>query len=114
MEQDFIKNLSEKPTFEQNGLAGFGYPLNNREVEIYLEVSETGHDEEVSSDEITHIYYVLEGSGNFIINNEQYPVKVGQLVEIPPKNRFTFKGKMKLLLIMEPPYLPDKVNKIKY
>lgn len=113
MEKDFIKNLSEKPVFWQNGLAGFGYQLNNRKVEIYLEVSETGHDEAVSSDEIAHIYYVLEGSGDFVINNEQYPVKVGQLVEIPPKNRFTFKGKMKLLLIMEPPFSSDKINIIK-
>lgn len=101
---NFIKKLPEKPTFRQSGLNGFKYPLKNQVLEIVVEDSEIGHDGEVFSEKHTHIYYILEGTGKFIINMQEFEVSKGQLVEIPPRNTFTFKGEMRLLLVMEPPH----------
>ena len=63
------------------------------------------------------IYYVTEGRGTFKIAEDLYDVEKGDIVEIPPKTQFVFKGEMKLLLIMNPPFdaendVAGKINDI--
>lgn len=47
-------------------------------------------------------YYVLEGNGSFTINDETQPVQASDLIVIPPGTKYTFSGKMKMLLINTP------------
>lgn len=103
----------EKPTFEQKGLSGFQFPTKNKDVEVYFVDVEKGHDKFIISKKITHMYYILEGTGFFIINNKQYDITPGMLVEVPPDVEFCFSGKMKLLLIMNPPFFPENEEIIK-
>jgi len=56
------------------------------------------------SKKITHIYFILEGEGFFDINGEKKEVKKGMLVEVPPNVEYVYSGKMKLLLITNPPW----------
>ncbi len=48
------------------------------------------------------IYYVIEGEGVFVINDEQVPIKAGDLVVVPPNTRFYYFGKLELLLTVTP------------
>jgi mannose-6-phosphate isomerase-like protein (cupin superfamily) len=110
MPNSYLKKLPKIPTFQQTGLAGFGYDLLNSNLQVYFIDCEIGHDNQVSSDEITHLYYIIDGNGQFTLNDQILEAKSGDLIEIPPKTRFTFKGKMKLILIMEPPFNPEKIK----
>lgn len=100
----YLKKLSQKATFTQKGLKGYMFPLVDKELETYFVDVKNGHDTYIISKKCTHIYYVLKGSGFFILNKKKVSVKVGALIEVPPKIEYTYSGKMQLLLIMTPPW----------
>ena len=104
-----IYQKPENPAFLRDGLAGYNFGVANKNLEIYFVDSKTGHGRRAISDSITHLYYILDGSGEFEIDGKTYPAHTGELVEIPPKHSFDYSGSMKMLLIMEPPYSPEKV-----
>lgn len=106
----FIYQKPEKPSFSRNGFAGYNFAVENKNLEIYFIDSRTGHGRKAISGSITHLYYILEGSGEFEIENKIYPVSQGEVVEVPPKHAFNYTGEMKALLIMEPPYSPEEVK----
>ena len=101
---DYIKRFPNEASFTQKGFDGFNSKLNCKNISITLEDVYKGHEKYAMNIESYHIYYVLEGNGTFKINGDMYDVKQGDIVEIPPKTEFIFKGKMKLLLIMNPPF----------
>lgn len=101
---NYIKRLSDEPTFKQNGLNGFNYHTSCDKVSIsYIDVYK-GHEKYCSNIASYHIYYVIEGNGTFKIDDNLYEVSQNDIIEIPPNTKFVFKGNMKLLLIMNPPY----------
>jgi quercetin dioxygenase-like cupin family protein len=63
-----------------------------------------GHDHYFISKKIRHTYYVLEGEGFFEINGEKIRVKNGAMISIPPKMEYAYSGKMRFLLILNPPW----------
>jgi mannose-6-phosphate isomerase-like protein (cupin superfamily) len=106
----FIHQKSEEISFSTSGADGFAFPIKNKKVEIDFIDCKTGHGRKVISDTLTHVYYILEGSAEFEIDDKFYHVSSGELVEIPPKHSFDYVGKMKALLIMEPPHSPEEVR----
>lgn len=52
--------------------------------------------------EVEFNYYVIEGSGYFVIHGDKQAVGKGDLVVIPPPTTYTFGGKLKMLLINTP------------
>ena len=101
---NYIRKKPNKPTFSQKGLDGYKFPLSNEEVEVGFVDVKKGHDNYIISKKITHIYYILEGKGFFDIEGVRHDVKPGMLIEIPPNVEYAYSGKMKLLLIMNPPW----------
>lgn len=101
---EFIRKLKDKPSFSQKGLDGYRFPLGNKEVEVYLVDIKQGHNTYFISKKITHIYYILGGEGFFDIGGKKIQVKSGMLIEAPPNIEYTYSGKMKVLLIMNPPW----------
>ena len=53
----------------------------------------------------THTYHVLEGTGVFIIDGEENPVKPGDTITIEPPKEFTYMGRMLLVEVMEPNFV---------
>ena len=100
----FVKELPEKPSFKQEGLNGYNYNLEDKKISITIEDCFKGHDKYHTNMYSSKIYYVLEGNGKFKIDNKIYEVKKNDCIEIPPKTKFVFAGKMKLLLIMSPAF----------
>lgn len=109
---EFLRQAPSSPAFKQRGLSGCQFPLQLSELEIYDVDVEYGHDDFITSPTITHIYYVTHGRGTFVINEEHMPVTMGDLIEIPPGNTFAFSGRMKLLLIMSPPFLQNAIRSV--
>jgi len=106
----YLKVLSDTPTFTQNGLRGFQFPLDAAHYEFYFVDSSKGHDDFVVAEQITHTYYILEGTGRFDVGGECIPVSPGSVLEIPPQTEFSYSGTMKLLLLMSPPFAEGTVK----
>ncbi len=104
---EYIKKLPKIPSFSKDGMDGYSFEIENKNISIDIEDVYKGHDKYCTNKESTHIYYVLDGKGKFKINNELFNVEKGDLIEIPKNTEFIFIGKMKLLLIMTPPFLAD-------
>ncbi len=55
------------------------------------------------------IDFILEGKGNFYIEDDEFDVQKGDLVFIPKQTKFKHEGKMTLLAISTPRFDRDKV-----
>ena len=64
----------------------------------------TGHKFYQKESESIHIYFIIEGSGKANINGIEYNLEKGDTVEIPINTEFCFKGQMKMIEIMNPPF----------
>lgn len=53
------------------------------------------------------IYFVIEGTGEFIISEETIPVKETDVVIVPKNTEYDYKGKMKIFLVHSPAYDPE-------
>jgi len=101
---EFRFKIPNKPSFSQKGLLGYKFPIKSHDVEVYFVDVVQGHETYFISKKCTHIYYVIEGEGFFDINDKKHDAKQGMLIEVPPNVEYTYSGKMKLLLIMSPPW----------
>ena len=64
-----------------------------------------------------HIYHVVDGSGVFIIGDEEIPVNTGDIIEIEPNKVFTYKGNMIMTFEMIPNFQEEHdhfVKKVDY
>ncbi len=101
---EYIKRRPKETSFIQKGLKGYSYDINTKLVSVDVEDVHKGHDRYYKNLVSTTIYYVISGSGIFKINNEEYGVIEGDVVEIPANIEFVFAGEMKLLVVMTPPF----------
>lgn len=110
----YIHALPGSTSFTGKGLLGYTFgPLNQKDIEIYYVDVETGHDTFLVSKKITRIYYILCGTGYFIIDDQKYDVSEAMLVEIPPGVEYSYSGKMKLIALSKPRWFAgnDKFTK---
>ena len=109
----YVKKIPKEPTFMQNGLNGYQFDLDKKGLEISYIDCFKGHDKYCRDTESTLIYYVLEGKGQYVINNEKLSVQKGDVVEVPVNAEFVYAGNMKLILIMTPGFKPENNIEIK-
>jgi len=85
------------------GLAGYEFqPLKDQDFAVHLIDVHGGHDTFIISKALTRIYYIIEGTGVFTIDNQQYDVVPGLLVEVPPGVEYSYSGSMKIFLVSHP------------
>ena len=108
---EYIKKLPDSPSFRQNGLSGYNFDLDSKDLSITIEDCFKGHDRYYANARSEMIYYVAEGEGIFKINGKENKVKKDDLIEIPKNTEFVFAGKMKLILITSPAFRKeDDIN----
>lgn len=61
-------------------------------------------------DKSTMFYYIIEGEGNFEINGENIKVGKNDLIEISPKNKYTYEGELKMLEIQSQAFDETEVH----
>jgi len=57
--------------------------------------------------ETTEIYYILEGTGQMLLDSDLIELKPGLCIHIPPGIRHRVIGKIKTLVIATPAFNPD-------
>jgi AraC-like ligand binding domain len=99
----YVLTASSSPSFALKGLAGYEFqPLKHQDIAVhYLDVHD-GHDTFMISKVLTRLYYIIEGTGVFTIDNQKYDVAPGLLVEVPPGVEYSYSGSMKILLVSHP------------
>ena len=80
---------------------------------LVYEETQAGHCQEWYDDISTYQWYIIEGTGEFIINDQKHKVKKGDLVVVPPKNRIHYFGKLKMLLVTTPNFDPKNEHEVR-
>jgi mannose-6-phosphate isomerase-like protein (cupin superfamily) len=111
----FVIKEPEDCSFDKIGHRGKIFPTNDltdKTKFVLIEV-DSKLENTIRQRECDFCYYVLEGSGYFEINNARENCGAGDLVVIPAGKKFTYKGKMKLLLNCTPPWREEQEETIK-
>jgi len=99
----YVLAASSSPSFALKGLAGYEFqPLKHQDIAVHLIDVHGGHDTFIISKALTRIYYIIEGTGVFTIDNQKYDVVPGLLVEVPPGVEYSYSGSMKIFLVSHP------------
>ena len=99
----YVVSASSSPSFRLKGMVGYEFrPLKDQDFAVHLLDVYKGHDTFMISGVLTRMYYVIEGTGVFTIDNQRYDVSPGLLVEVPPGVEYSYSGSMKVLLVSHP------------
>jgi mannose-6-phosphate isomerase-like protein (cupin superfamily) len=99
----YVLVASSSPSFVLEGLTGYEFqPLKDQDIAIHFVDVHRGHDTFMISKALTRVYYIIEGRGVFTIDNQNYDVAPGLLVEVPPSVEYSYFGSMKILLVSYP------------
>ena len=102
----FVIKEPDNFDFDKIGHKGKIFPMAvlTRKTQVVLIEVESKLGATIRQGECDFCYYVLEGNGYFEINDAKETCVKGDLVVIPAGNKFTFGGKMKMLLNCTPPW----------
>ncbi|AKB27411.1 hypothetical protein MSSIT_0692 [Methanosarcina siciliae T4/M] len=75
---------------------------NSRNAAVLYQETETGHAEEFVHEKSDFLYYILEGSGTWVVEDREFKVGAGDVVVVPVGNRFWFRGSLKQVCITAP------------
>lgn len=100
----FSKHGIDLTVYDEN------YPLAN-----VVRVSvKKGHFEEFYDLKSTYIYYIIEGTGTFYLNDEAIQVKTTDLVVIPPNTRIYYLGSLEMLLTVSPAFNEENERHVRF
>jgi mannose-6-phosphate isomerase-like protein (cupin superfamily) len=107
------KHIITKPqqeSFNKVGVKGFIFPTDEltKKTEFVLIETDEGHESTIIENSCDFSYYVLSGKGYFLINEEKEECAEGDLIVIPSGTRFTYKGTLRMLLNVTPPFFPEQ------
>lgn len=105
-----VLQLPEELSFEKVGIQGRNFDSLHltKDMQVSRIDTETGHETAIIEKESTFTYYILNGTGYFVIDGAQEDCQAGNLVVIPAGKKFIYKGNMQLLLICTPPWRQEQ------
>lgn len=108
--------LKDAYEFGWEGLKGRAYSDASDFKDASVAVFEvTGSHGKVKSLVSNRVYYVLDGKGEFIINDKVIPVEKTDVVIVPKNTAYDYRAKngtMKLFLVHSPSFDPDAEVKL--
>ncbi len=104
----------EARKFNKHGIDLTVFPTKIPSAGVVHVSVEKGHFQEFSDKESYYIYYVYEGEGTFVLNDEKIEVKATDLVAIPPKTRIHYFGKMKMVLTVTPTFKAENEVHVRF
>ena len=80
---------------------------------LVYEETEIGHLEEFVDSVSTHMWFIVEGNGTFVIDDEKVEAGPKDLVVVPPGKRIHYFGKLKMLLCTTPAFNPENEQHVR-
>ena len=100
--------LEKAKQFGWDGIKGFEYSnkddFTNASV-AYAEV--TGRHGKIKNIKSDRVYIVVEGEGEFILDDEAISVKKMDAIIVPKNTPYDYHGNMKIFLVDMPAFTPD-------
>lgn len=108
MNQMIFKN-ENAPEFEKHGVTMRVYNTKDQcpEASVVYQETKKGHLEEFYHGKSNFIFYIIEGSGIWFIEDVPHEVCAGDVVIVPPNTRFYYKGSLKQICITSPAWEPE-------
>jgi mannose-6-phosphate isomerase-like protein (cupin superfamily) len=102
-------------TVEKNGVKMRIYNSNEQcpQAAVVYQETEKGHSEEFLHKESYFIFYIIEGSGTWFIEDQPYEVSAGDVVIIPPNTRFYYRGKLRQVCVTSPAWTAEQEQHIR-
>jgi len=69
---------------------------------VAYQETETGHAEEFLHEKNAFVFYIIEGSGTWVIEDREYDAAAGDVVIVPPGKRFWYRGALKQVCVTAP------------
>jgi len=73
---------------------------------VYQETT-AGHAEEFRHAKSEFIFFIIEGSGEWIIEDESFPVAAQDVVIVPKGKRFYYRGNLRQVCVTAPAWEPE-------
>ncbi|MES2631195.1 MAG: hypothetical protein V4611_04520 [Patescibacteria group bacterium] len=109
------KFTADKATkFNKHGIDLTVYNENVVQANVVHVSVEKGHFQEFFDNESYYIYYIYEGSGLFVLDDEKVEAKATDLIVIPPKTRIHYFGAMKMVLTVTPAFEEKNENHVRF
>ncbi len=100
-------------TFHKYGVDMSKYEINNPDYNIIYEETKKGHFEEFLNTRSTFTWFIIEGKGTFVINDEKIEVEAKDIVSVPPNHRMYYLGDLKMILLTTPAFDPKDERHIR-
>lgn len=104
MKKQYKFTTKDAHKFNKHGIDLVVYGEGVEEANVVQVSVEEGHFQEFYDAKSYYQYYIYEGSGTFVLNDEKIKVKATDLIVIPPKTRIHYFGKMKMVLTVAPAF----------
>lgn len=110
-----FKFENTKP-IEKHGVKMFIYNTGEEcpQAAVVYQKTKKGHMEEFYHEKSAFIYYILEGKGTWIIEDEEYEVKAKDVIIVPPGKRFYFKGELEQICVTAPAWDEKYEKHVRY
>jgi mannose-6-phosphate isomerase-like protein (cupin superfamily) len=104
-----IYKKENAPVFEKQGvkMRVYNSKTDCLEASVVYQETEKGHSEEFYHSKSNFIFYIIEGSGTWFIEDAAYEVSSGDVIIIPPGRRFYYRGKLKQICVTAPSWEPE-------
>lgn len=102
---NYVYPIGDATIIQKFGVAISIYGANAPSGFVYEE-TEAGHFEEFYDVESTYTWFIIEGKGTFVIDDEKIEVNPKDLVVVPPNKRIHYFGTLKMLLCTSPAFNP--------
>ena len=101
-------------TFEKVGIKGKVFPIKTitQKSGVCFIETENGHSTVIVNDICDVFYSILKGKGYFEINGKKENFSKTDLIVIPARSKFTYKGKCKMLRFTTPAFYPEQEETI--
>jgi len=109
MQSIMIYKKDKAISFEKQGVTMRVYNTKEQcpEAAIVYQETQKGHHEEFFHSKSTFIFYIIQGEGTWFIEDKPFKAEAGDVVIIPPNNRFYYKGTLKQICITSPSWEPE-------
>lgn len=108
----YVYPLSDAKLIQKFGVDISIYGADTTSGFVYEE-TEAGHFEEFYNTESTYTWFIIDGDGIFVIDDEKIEVGSKDLVVVPPNRRIYYFGKMKMLLCTSPAFNPENERHVR-
>lgn len=104
---------AEARTIHKHGVDITLYGLSNTPSNAVYEETKEGHFEEFQNTVSTCMWFVIEGKGIFVLNDEKISVEAKDIIVAPPNTRIHYFGNLKLILVSTPAFKPENEQHVR-